>query len=336
MRFYLFLIIIFSACHKNIQSGINTDPSVKPSPVELHGQLSISDAGLVVNQKGIPVSFAGNSLFWSNDYYRGNGFYNKNVVKWLHEDWKSDIIRIPMAADPDIHDSYVFSPEPNVTKVKTVVDACLELGLYVIIDWHSHKAELNEKEAITFFTDMATKYGKYPNVIYEIYNEPLEQSWKDVVKPYSEKLIAAIRKIDPDNIIVVGSPHWSQDVDNVAKKPILGQKNIAYTLHFYAGTHFKWLMDKAQKAVDAKLPMIVTEWGSVNSDGNGAVNYEWTENWMQFMRKNNLTHCVWAVNDKEEGSSIIKKGSSTLGGWRDDELTESGKLAKFYISGWKK
>jgi aryl-phospho-beta-D-glucosidase BglC (GH1 family) len=306
------------------------------SPVAKNGHLSISSDGLIKNKLGRPVSFAGNSLFWSNDYYRGNSFYNKDVIAWLHKDWKSDIIRIPMAADPDIHDSYVFSPEHNVAKVKTVVDACLNLGLYVIIDWHSHKAELNEREAVKFFTEMATKYGKYPNVIYEIYNEPLKQSWKEIVKPYSENLISAIRKIDPDNIIVVGSPHWSQDVDNVAKDPITGYKNIAYTLHFYAGSHFKWLMDKAQKAVDAKLPMIVTEWGSVNADGNGAVNYEWTEKWMQFMRKNNLTHCVWAVNDKEEGSSIVKKGSSISGGWKDDDLTESGKLAKAYIMGWQK
>ena len=79
---------------------------------------------------------------------------------------------------------------------------------------------------------MAKKYGKHPNIIYEIYNEPLKISWDTVIKPYAEKVIEAIRKIDKNNIIVVGTPHWSQDVDNASENPIKGYKNIAYTLHF--------------------------------------------------------------------------------------------------------
>jgi endoglucanase len=323
------------ACSKNIHTNQTLNNQYQVSPVKKNGDISINSAGLFVNKKGIPVRFAGNSLFWSNEYYRGNGFYNKHAVEWLHKDWQSEIIRIPMAADPDIHDSYIFNPDQNTAKVETVVKACIDLGLYVIIDWHSHQAELNEKEAIIFFTDMAKKYGKYPNLMYEIYNEPIKQSWKDTVKPYSEKVIHAIRKIDPDNVIIVGSPNWSQEVDNVLNDPIVGFKNIAYTFHFYAGSHFKWLMDKAQKAVDAKLPMVVTEWGSVNSDGSGDVNYEWTEKWMQFMRKNNLTHCNWAINDKEEGASALKKGCNVYGNWKDEDLTSAGKLAKAYIKAGK-
>ena len=37
---------------------------------------------------------------------------------------------------------------------------------------------------------MAKKYGKHPNIIYEIYNEPLVVSWDDVIKPYAENVIA--------------------------------------------------------------------------------------------------------------------------------------------------
>lgn len=59
--------------------------------------------------------------------------------------------------------------------------------------------------------------------------------WSGTIKPYAQAVISAIRAIDPDNLIVVGTPTWSQDVDVAAADPIAGT-NIAYTLHFYAGT----------------------------------------------------------------------------------------------------
>lgn len=241
-----------------------------------------------------------------------------------------------MAADPNIHDSYIFDPKSNEEKVDLIVNAAIDLGLYVIIDWHSQHAEDNEAEAVTFFTNMANKYGGYPNVIYEIYNEPLKVSWDKVIKPYSEKVIAAIRKIDPDNIIVVGTPHWSQDVDVVSENPIKGYKNIAYSLHFYAGSHHEWLLNKAQNAIDKGLPIVVTEWGTVNADGDGGVNYEYTKKWMEFCKKNNLTHCNWSVHDKEEGASILKFGASPEGHWSDDDLTESGQLVRDIIRNWSR
>jgi endoglucanase len=109
----------------------------------------------------------------------------------------------------------------------------------VIIDWHKeHRVEAptNETEAVAFFTQMATTYGAYPNVIFEIYNEPNGPQWP-AVKAYAEIVIGAIRKTGSTNLIVVGTPSWSRDVDIAAVDPITDFKNIAYTLHFYAGSH---------------------------------------------------------------------------------------------------
>jgi len=335
MRILIFLLFILLSCNPKKSTEKKNEKISQNSIVAKNGFLSV-DGNKIVNENGKPASFAGNSLFWSNDYYRGNGFYNKEVVQFLKRDWKTEIIRIPMTADPDIHDSYIFDKETNQTKLETVVDACLDLGLYVIIDWHSHKAEENEKEAIEFFTKMATKYGKHPNIIYEIYNEPLKVSWDDVIKPYAEKVIAAIRKIDKKNIIVVGTPHWSQDVDKASENPIVGYDNIAYTLHFYAASHKKWLLNKAQKALDNGVALIVTEWGSVDADGGGEVDPESTKKWMDFMKKNNLIHCNWSINNKDEGASALKPNARLNGNWTDEDLTLSGKLAKKYIKNWKK
>jgi len=331
MRVILILFILLVSCNSSKNTNAQSDDF---NVVSINGALSVKGTN-IVNSKGDVVSFAGNSLFWSNDYYRGNAFYNKDVIKWLKDDWNSSIIRCALTADKNIQDSYIFEKEINEEKLKIVVDAAIELGLYVIIDWHSHTAEKSEAEAITFFEKMAKKYGEYPNVIYEIYNEPLKVSWDTVVKPYAENVISAIRAIDPDNIIAVGTPKWSQDVDKAAENPIKGYDNIAYTLHFYAGSHKDWIMNKAKKAIDNGLALMVTEWGTVNADGNGDVDPKSTKKWMEFMKENNITHCNWSINDKKEGASALNPGASIRGNWNDTDLTESGKLAKSYIQNWE-
>ncbi|GIR30139.1 MAG: hypothetical protein CM15mP44_4220 [Candidatus Neomarinimicrobiota bacterium] len=55
---------------------------------------------------------------------------------------------------------------------------------------------------------------------------------EETLKPYALNVISAIREIDPDNLIVVGTPEWSQRVDLAAEDPITEYTNIAYTLHF--------------------------------------------------------------------------------------------------------
>jgi len=305
------------------------------SPVEKNGALSVK-GNQIVNSEGNAVSFAGNSFFWSNTGWPGAAFYNKHAVKWLKEDWNATIVRCAMAADPKIKGGYLDDPKGNVERVDSVVKAAIDLGLYVIIDWHSHHAEDNEAEAIEFFQKMAKKYGKHPNVIYEIYNEPLKISWDTIIKPYSERVIAAIRAIDKDNLIIVGTSKWSQDVDVASKNPITGYENIAYTLHFYAGTHKAGLRKKAEVAMNNGIALMVTEWGTVNANGDGEPDAESVAEWMAFMKKYNLSHCNWAVDDKKEGASIVVPGANPKGNWKDNELTPSGKLTKGYIVNWDK
>ncbi len=104
------------------------------------------------------------------------------------------------------------------------------------MDWHDHHAESHINESIAFFNNISSAYGNVPNIIYEIYNEPLDVSWNDVLKPYSQAVINTIRANDPNNIIVVGTPNWSQDVDAVINNKLL-DSNVAYSLHFYTSTH---------------------------------------------------------------------------------------------------
>jgi len=137
-------------------------------------------------------------------------------------------------------------------------------------------------------------------------------------------------------LIVVGTQTWSQDVDKAAKDPVKGFKNIAYSLHFYAGTHKEPLRKKAEYAMKHGIALMVTEWGGVNANGDGAVDKEETERWLQFMRKHHLTHCNWALSDKKEGASHLKNGTAPDGNWTDTDLTDAGLYEKSIVLAWDK
>jgi len=295
--------------------------------VDLHGLLQVN-GNSIVDKNGDAVSFAGNSFFWSNDNWGGERYYKSEVVSWLKEDWNTTIVRAAMGVeDPG---GYLDNKAANKNRVKTIVDAAIDEGLYVIIDWHSHHAEDNTNEAVLFFQEMADLYGEHDNVIYELYNEPLDISWSNIIKPYAVSVITAIRAIDPDNLIVVGTPEWSQRIDLAAADPIIGFSNIAYTLHFYTIYHQQWLRDRANAALDDGIALFVTEWGSI---GYSLVDPE-ANKWMAWCFDNKISHCNWAVNDKEEEWSILVPGASTSGGWEYDDLTDAGKLARNIIQNW--
>jgi len=314
------------------------------SPVAIHGPLSVSGVN-IVDQNNEIVSFAGNAFFWSNTGFGAEGFYNSDVVDWLQEDWHATIVRASMGVDefggfvcvPDPNNPNnprglnTCDPQGNMDRVIRVVDAAIANDMYVIIDWHSHHAEDFRADAVQFFTEMAQRYGDSPHVIYEIYNEPITRDWSGTIKPYSEAVIEAIRAVDPDNLIIVGTGFFSQEVDVASQDPITGFDNIAYTLHFYAGTHGQSLRDRGTTAINNGLALMVTEWGTVNADGDGPVDRASTEEWLEFMALHNLTHLNWSVHDVVEGASILRPGASRQGGWPDFDLTESGLFVRQII-----
>ncbi len=288
--------------------------------VEKYGQLSVK-GNYMMGQYGDTVQLRGMSLFWSQ--WMGQ-YYNEDVVKWLRDDWKCTVVRAAMGVQMG---GYMDNPNQEEGKVTAVVDAAIKFGIYVIIDYHSHEAHKNPEAAKKFFTDMAQKYGKYPNVLYEIYNEPLGVAWSTVLKPYSDTIIKTIRKYDPDNIIICGTRQWSQLVNEAAADPVK-DVNTMYSLHFYAATHGKSLRDEAEKAMNHGIALFVTEYGTCDASGNSNFDTLKTREWYNFMDKYKISHCNWSVADKVETASILNPGASAQGGWTDDDLTPSGKFVK--------
>jgi len=257
-------------------------------------------------------------------------YANEEVLRWLRDDWNMQVWRAAMYLSEG---GYITQPSQK-QKVVDSVEAAINLGIYVIIDWHVHldnDPRMYQRYALDFFDDMAQRYGSYPNVLYEICNEPngREVTWDEAVKPYAEAVIAVIRKHDPDNIIIVGTPTWSQDVDLAAMNPIQGE-NIMYTLHFYAGTHGQELRDKAKTAIDKGLALFVTECGTTQASGGGGVYEEKFLEWLSFLKKHHISWVNWSLTNKGEDSGLLVMNTDRegKGHWTDDQLSQSGKFIR--------
>lgn len=288
------------------------------SPVKQWGQLQVKGTQLC-DEQGNPVMLRGVSFGWHNIWPR---FYNKGAVKTLVNDWNATVIRAAMGIK--IEDNYLENPEFAKQCVETVVKAAIQNNVYVIMDWHAH--ETYTKEAKEYFGYFAKKYGKYPHIIYEIFNEPVEQSWKSL-KEYATEVIGEIRKYDPDNIVLVGCTHWDQDIDVVAKSPLQGFSNIMYTVHFYAATHGDYLRNK-MVAAHKTIPIFVSECAGMEASGNGPLNMDEWQKWIDVMEAEKISWVNWSVSDKDETCSMLLPRAKAKGPWPEDVIKVYGKHVK--------
>lgn len=317
-RIFLLTLSLLMACTEASLPTPNPPIVVPPvaSSQQFYGQLQVQ-SGQLMGENGVPVILRGVSFGWHNWWPR---FYNESAVKWLKSDWNVNIVRAAMAVDPA--GAYLDSPDFAIEKMKAVIDAAIEADLYVIIDWHSHERYLEEAKG--FFVEMAKTYGDHPHVIYELYNEPIDDTWAEV-KAYSETIITEIRKYDPDNIILVGSPTWSQDIHLVAQSPILNQENIMYVLHFYAGTHKDSLRNRAEAALNAGLPIFVSECAGMNANGDGPIDQASWSAWLNWMESKKVSWIAWSIADKDETCSMLLPSASAAGSWTEAQLKPWGR-----------
>lgn len=287
-----------------------------------NGQLKVVGTQLT-NQYNQPVVLAGISFGWSCFHPR---FYTAGTVKWLATKWNCTVVRASMGIEPD--KGYLADSTTSMQLITTVVDAAIKQHIYVIVDWHSHNIQLNK--AIAFFKTMAQKYHQYPNIIYEVFNEPDYENWPEV-KAYSIEIIKAIREVDKNNIILVGSPKWDQDVHLPANDPIVGYNNLMYTMHFYAGTHKQWLRDRTDEAIAKGLPIFVSECAGMDATGDGKIDdTEWGK-FIVWMHQKKLSWVTWSLSDKDESCSMLLPSASSNGKWKEKDIKESGKKTKLFL-----
>ena len=285
--------------------------------LSVEGTKLVDSDGNTVQLRGIST----HGLAWYPAYV------NEACFRQLKEEWGGNVIRLAMYTAENGGYCTDGSREELKSLVKAGVEYAADNDMYVIIDWHIlSDGNPNQylEESLDFFREMSEAYAGYPNVFYEICNEPNGNvSWNEI-KNYAEQVIEVIRGNDKEGVILVGTPNWSQYVDQAAAEPIQGYDNIMYTLHFYAATHTDSLRDTMVKAVEAGLPVFVSEYGICDASGNGAVNTEQADKWIAVMDSYDISYVAWNLSNKAETSAILKNSCDKTEGFGAEDLSDSG------------
>ncbi|MCI8359838.1 MAG: cellulase family glycosylhydrolase [Clostridiales bacterium] len=306
-------------------SGPSTGPSSGPAssaglvPLKVTGtQLTGADGSPVV-LKGVST----HGLSWFPEYVNADSF------RQLHSQWGVNCIRLAMYTAE--YNGYCTGGAQNQAKLKALIDDGVKYAaqnqMYAIIDWHilsDGNPHTYLEQAKAFFDETAEKYASCDHVLYEICNEPNGgTSWQQI-KSYAQQVIPVIRQRDPDAVIIVGTPNWSQYVGQAAADPIAGYDNIMYALHFYAATHTDSLRQEMTAAIQSGLPVIVSEFGICDASGSGSIDQAQAAKWMSLLDQYKVSRIAWNLSNKNETSAMIASGCQKKSGWDYQELSPSG------------
>lgn len=287
------------------------------------GALRVDGAHLV-DGDGRPVQLKGASthgLAWFP------GYVNEACFRELRDRWQMNVVRLAMYTAESGGYCSGGNREELKELIRSGVDAAARQGMYAIIDWHilsDGNPNLHLEEAKAFFDEMSGEFAGRGNVLYEICNEPNGgTSWADI-KAYAEEIIPVIRSHDSDAVILIGTPEWCQRIDEAAADPILGYDNLMYTFHFYAATHKEELRGRLSRALDAGLPVFVSEYGICDASGSGSIDEKQAGQWLDLLDKHQVSWVVWNLSNKQETSALFKSSCNKLSGFGGEDLSSSG------------
>jgi len=321
------------------------------SPVAEHGTLKVS-GGQILDQNNEPVQLRGVSLYWTLEE-NARRYYNASVVKALKDDWKGNVIRAAMGVGGckgSWKSGYSSEGDAHDKAVADVVAAAVANGIYVIVDWHSHEAHNQTAAAKAYFERVAAKYKDVPNVIFEIYNEPIDiggcdvayanakpiDTWAQNIKPYSETIVKAIRDKGANNLIILGTPFYCQFPATAASNPVVagGGANLLYSFHFYAAEHT--FFGRVDEAANLGKAVFVSEFGTTMASGDGTVSTSQTDTWFETLDVYQVGWANWSFSNMGQSSSAL---SSDRSGGNLSSTTASGTyiknaLIKYATSTW--
>lgn len=292
------------------------------SPLHVQGAKLLDEHDRPKQLRGVST----HGIAWFPQYVNADLFAN------LKRDWKINTVRIAMYTAENGGYTTGGDQANLKTLVRTGVDAAIVNGMYVIVDWHTlsdNDPLTHVDEAKRFFSEISRDYAGKPNVLYEICNEPNNGTpWSDV-KQYAKQVIPVIRANDPDAVVLVGTPNWCQDIQDAQNDPIDGFGNVMYTMHFYAASHKNDLRNRMVAAVQAGVPVFVSEFGLVEASGEGEPDYASAQAWLGTMDEYDISYVIWNMSNKQEGAALFTTGETRNP--QDGDLSPAAKWYRDYL-----
>ena len=326
LKWVAVVVVIGLAAYGVVKDLIRIN-NMDQSSVSYKGWLTV-DGNRLLNQRKEEVQLKGVSshgIQWFGE------LYNRDSLEKLKA-LGVNVFRVAMYTNED-DDGYAKNPGLK-DKLTDLVDACIELDMYVIVDWHilnDNKPTIYQEQAREFFNEISSRYKDQPNVIYEICNEPNgDADWDRDIKGYAEDITRTIRNNSPRALVIVGTPRWSRELNVVASNP-LNFENIVYALHFYAGSDNVTLRDKIDSFREKGLAVFVSECGVTDATGDGEIYADAFRRWADFLEERKISWVYWSFSNKNEGSAMMKPEYKD-GDELEDYLSEAGLVVTQYLS----
>jgi endoglucanase len=291
-----------------------------------------------VNKEGKTILFRGLSIS-DPDKIERQGHWNKAHFEKVKETGAM-IVRIPVhpVAWRD------RTPQKYLELLDQAAEWCTDLGMYIIIDWHTIgnlEMELfqnpmyntSKQETYQFWRTIAEHFrGNNTIAFYEIFNEPTTYrgqlgtiTWAEW-KLINEKIIDLIRSFDNETIPLVAGFDWAYDLTPIINEPI-NALGIGYVTHPYSNKRSqpwepKWEENFGFAA--SKYPVVATEFGFGGFPGLKDEN-DYGNRIIDYLESKGISWMCW-VFDPEWGPRMLKS-------WDTYELTESGAFFKKAMMG---
>lgn len=224
--------------------------------------------------------------------------------------WHANLLKLVVFPD-----NYLLDPAGYVNNyLQPAIDLCVNKRVYCIIDWQYVTNPYDvTNQTWRFWTDMATRYKDNPYIMFEMFSEPVppengtQQLIWDTWKNWAQDVVNAIRAIAPDNIILVGGPHYSGWLGGAVTNPIQG-RNIGYAAHMYPGSYHPdatganqpnpigWQLNIG--VVADRYPVFASEWGwdiSNHIDTNGSRG-DFGDPLKRWITSKGMSTCAWIAD----------------------------------------
>lgn len=181
----------------------------------------------------------------------------------MRNKWGANAVRISLNQD------FWLAGSSYAATIDQQIAWVTQLGMGVILDLHWNQGaqqNMADKNSITFWKSVATRYKSNAWIMFELYNEPKDISWDqwrngDSTYAGMQNMYDAIRSVGAEHTVIVGGLNWAFDLSGIATHALDGY-NIAYATHpyDYGG---KQLADwpAAFGFAAARYPVIMTEFG---------------------------------------------------------------------------
>ena len=299
-----------------------------------------------VNQNGDIMVFRGLNTS-DPDKLETQGHWNKSYFEEIKK-WGANLVRFPV--HPPAWQKR--GKENYLALLDDGIKWATELGLYVIIDWHSignlrtemYQADIydtTKKQTFGFWRTIGKKYGTNTTVaFYELFNEPTTfnkelgtitwEQWKAL----NEEMIGIIRANGGKGIPLVAGFNWAYDLTPVKNNP-LEVEGIAYVSHPYPQKREKPWEEKWTKDwgfVKEKYPIILTELGFCGPDDVGAhipviSDESYGDAITNYCDSNQISYVVW-VFDAEWAPRLFND-------WTNYTPSRHGKYFKDKLQSYK-